>query len=81
MAESNKLAITAHHNNEITVRDERGYPSLCRDCRYSGWLTAYERHESTGPATCLLYSGGADVTDGDRVKLFRLEWRTRKMRL
>lgn len=67
MAESNKLAVIVHHNGEVTVRDERGYPLLCQDCRYSGWLTEYERHIRTTPATCLRYSGGADVSDGDRV--------------
>ena len=67
MAESNKLAIILHHNDEVTVRDERGYPLLCKDCRYSGWLTQHERQISNTPFTCLLYSGGADVSDGDRV--------------
>ena len=67
MAESNKLAIILHHNDEVTVRDERGYPLLCRDCRYSGWLTQYERQQNKTPHTCLLYSGGADIADGDRV--------------
>ncbi len=40
---------------------------LSLDCRYSGWLTGYERSNSKGPATCLHFSGGADVSDGDRV--------------
>lgn len=65
--DSHQLAVTVHHNNEITVRDERGYPNLCRDCRYSGWLTQYERQNSPEPLTCLLRSGGADTLDGDRV--------------
>lgn len=64
---SHKLAVIVHHNNEVTVKDERGYPNLCRDCRYSGWLTGYERARWKDPPTCLLYSGGADTIDGDRV--------------
>lgn len=67
LAESNKLAVTVHHNNEVTVRDERGYPNLCRDCRYSGWLTEWEWVKFPHPQTCLRYSGGADTIDGDRV--------------
>jgi len=65
--ESNELAVTVHHNNEVTVKDERGYPNVCRDCRHSGWLTEYERQHSGEPITCLLYSGGADPMEGDRV--------------
>lgn len=66
-ASSNKIAVLVHHNNEVTVLDERGLPRLCRDCRHSGWLTEWERHTYTHPKTCLLYSGGADTLDGDRV--------------
>lgn len=62
-----KLTVIAHPNNEVTVLDERGLPVLCLDCRYSGWLTGYEHKEHSYPRTCLLYSGGADVRDGDRV--------------
>ncbi len=65
--DSHKLAVLVHHNNEVTVFDERGLPRVCRDCRFSGWLTAYERDKNPYPQTCLLYSGGADTNDGDRV--------------
>ena len=64
---SNKLAVLVHHNNEVTILDERGLPRLCRDCRFSGWLTVWERDKNTFPRTCLLFSGGADTQDGDRV--------------
>lgn len=67
MAESHKLAVVVHHNNEVTVKDERGYPHVCRDCRYSGWLTGYEDRHWPEPPTCLHASGGADPIDGDRV--------------
>lgn len=67
MAESNKLAILLHHNGEVTVRDERGYPAVCRDCRFSGWRNhgGYRSHRE--PTRCLHYSGGADPVDGDRM--------------
>lgn len=65
--ESNKLAVTVHGNNEITIRDERGEPHLCRDCRFSGWLTGYEWKEYSFPVSCLHHSGGADAVEGDRV--------------
>lgn len=62
-----KLSVIVHENNEITVKEGRGYPHLCRDCRFSGWLTAQERKESRYPVTCLFTSGGADTEDGDRI--------------
>lgn len=67
MADEAKLAIIVHQNDEVTIRDERGVPCLCRDCRFSGWLTEWEFQNNQVPPTCLLHSGGADVLDGDRV--------------
>lgn len=64
---SHKLAVIVHENDEVTVRDARGLPHLCRDCRFSGWLTQAEREDSKFPTTCLFSSGGADTSDGDRV--------------
>ena len=68
---SNKLAVTVHGNDEVTVRDERGVPDVCKNCRFAGWLTEYEFRMSKStdylPVTCLHYSGGADPHDGDRV--------------
>ena len=42
-------------------------PAICHNCRYSGWLTAYEYHTSSYPQTCLFGSDGADPVDGDRI--------------
>jgi len=131
VAESNKLSVIVHHNDEVTVRDERGYPAVCRDCRFSGWKDAGSYRSHSEPPRCLHHSGGADPVDGDRImerldgyyewdegrgssdrlyprcknknpagkckdfvrakplrwrgnfwlKLFRREWRTRRMRL
>lgn len=67
MSESNKLAIILHHNNEITVRDERGYPAVCRDCRFSGWRSKSSYRKYSEPSRCLHHSGGADPVDGDRI--------------
>lgn len=67
MSDDSKLAIIVHQNDEVTLRDERGVPVLCRDCRFAGWLSEWEFQTEKDPATCLLYSGGADVLDGDRV--------------
>jgi len=61
------LQVVVHGNNEITVKDERGLPNTCIDCRFSGWLTQYEFNGYKRPRTCLFYSGGADPEDGDRV--------------
>lgn len=69
MAESHKLSVIVHENDEVTVRDGRGVTLLCRDCRFSGWLSEWERGRYTHPRTCLRHSGGADMTDGDRVWL------------
>jgi hypothetical protein len=62
-----KLSVIVHENDEVTVRDERGIPVVCKDCRFAGWLTEYEFHEYSLPRTCLHHSGGADPEDGDRV--------------
>lgn len=62
-----KLAIIVHGNDEVTVRDERGVPVVCKDCRFAGWLTRYEFREYRLPRTCLHFSGGADPATGDRV--------------
>lgn len=61
------IKVIAHENGEITVQDGRGYPSICKDCRFSGWL--YEgQYEGGGvPTNCLFHSGGADTEDGDRI--------------
>ena len=67
MSESNKLSIILHHNNEITVRDERGYPAVCLDCRFSGWRNAGSYRSDSEPRRCLHHSGGADPVDGDRI--------------
>lgn len=64
---SHKLSVIVHENDEVTVRDERGVPVVCRDCRHSGWLTEHEFRENEQPTTCLHHSGGADPLDGDRV--------------
>jgi hypothetical protein len=62
-----KLSITVHENDEITLKDERGLPVVCKDCRFAGWLTEWEFNEDEVPWTCLYFSGGADPRDGDRV--------------
>lgn len=67
MAESNKIAIIVHHNDEITVRDERGYPAVCRDCRFAGWRNQAGYDHYSAPTRCLHHSGGADPIDGDRI--------------
>jgi len=75
---SDKLAIIVHGNDEVTVRDERKHPVVCVDCRFAGWLTEYEFRRNDLPFTCLLYSGGADPLDGDRVVFDHVEdrgWR------
>jgi hypothetical protein len=64
-----KLAVIVHENDEVTVKDERGVPVVCKDCRYAGWLTEWEFREFEFPRTCLHYSGGADPREGDRVIL------------
>lgn len=69
VTDNTKLAVIVHENNEITVKDGRGLPHVCLDCRHSGWLTKYEYGEYKLPRTCLLYSGGADPADGDRIIL------------
>ena len=66
-SENNALAVTVHHNNEVTVKDERGYPNVCRECRFSGWRDNDNYKSSSEPNRCLLYSGGADPVDGDRI--------------
>lgn len=40
-----KLAIIVHENDEVTVKDERGVPVVCKDCRFAGWLTEHEFRE------------------------------------
>jgi len=65
--ENNKIAVTVHHNNEVTVRDERGYPAVCRECRFSGWRNNYNYRNRPEPNRCLHHSGGADPVDGDRI--------------
>lgn len=67
MTDNTKLAVIVHENNEVTVRDARGLPHVCADCRYSGWLSKYEYDSWDDPQTCLLHSGGADPVDGDRI--------------
>ncbi len=75
MAESNNLAIIVHHNNEVTVRDERGYPAVCRDCRFSGWKDKDSYSNHAEPPRCLHHSGGADPVDGDRMmERFKGSW-------
>lgn len=64
-----KLAVIVHENDEVTLKDERGLPFVCRDCRFSGWLTEHEFKEYPLPRTCLHYSGGADPREGDRIIL------------
>ncbi len=61
------IKVILHENNEITVDEGRGYPVMCKDCRFSGWLYEQEYKNGGVPTTCLLYSGGADAMDGDRV--------------
>jgi hypothetical protein len=65
--DSHSLAVIVHENNEVTVKDGRGLPHLCRDCRHSGWLTKWHYQTINHPSHCLFYSGGADVEDGDRI--------------
>lgn len=72
--ESNKLAVIVHHNNEITVRDERGYPTVCRDCRFSGWRDQESYRNHPEPPRCLHHSGGADPVDGDRMMERLANW-------
>lgn len=68
MSDSNtQLQVIVHGNHEITIKDERGLPRTCVDCRFSGWLTQHEFDEHESPWTCLLHSGGADPQDGDRI--------------
>lgn len=67
MAESHKLAVIVHHNDEVTVLDERGYPAVCCDCRFSGWRNEESYCNHKYPPRCLFYSGGADSVDGDRI--------------
>lgn len=62
-----QLSVTVHENDEVTVRDGRSVTLLCRDCRFSGWLTEYERERHKHPWTCLRHSGGGDPIDGDRI--------------
>jgi hypothetical protein len=62
-----KLSVIVHENDEVTLRDERGVPVVCKDCRFAGWLTKYEFGRHRLPRTCLHHSGGADPADGDRV--------------
>lgn len=68
---SDKVAVTVHGNDEVTVKDERGVPDVCKNCRFAGWLTEYEFKKAMRshqlPVSCLHYSGGADPHDGDRV--------------
>lgn len=64
---SNALAVIVHHNNEVTIHDERGYPAVCRDCRFAGWRSAASYQRDSEPPRCLYHSGGADPVDGDRV--------------
>lgn len=75
MTVSNKLAVTVHHNNEVTIKDERGYPAVCRDCRFSGWRNDGSYRSHFYPQRCLHYSGGGDPVDGDRImEGLRVEW-------
>lgn len=67
MSESSKLAVLVHHNNEVTILDERGHPNVCRDCRFSGWRRPSSYRHHSEPPRCLHYSGGADPVDGDRI--------------
>lgn len=67
-----KLSVIVHANDEVTLRDERGVPVICKDCRFAGWLTEYEFQENTLPRTCLHYSGGANPEGGDRVRFGRV---------
>lgn len=62
------LQIVVHDNGEVTTRDERGMPVLCKDCRFSGWLREYDfQKEAPMPTHCLHHSGGADPTTGLRI--------------
>ena len=67
VADANKLAVLVHHNNEVTILDERGHPRVCAECRFSGWRNNYSRREGPDSMRCLHYSGGADPVDGDRI--------------
>ena len=70
MSESGKkLKVVYHEDHSTDVLHSRGAPVICRDCRHAGWLTHHEFAKHRIPFTCLLYSGGADPQDGDRVKL------------
>ena len=64
-----KLKVVYHEDHSTDVLHTRGEPVVCKDCRFAGWLTEYEYEHNKLPVTCLLYSGGADPQDGDRVKL------------
>ena len=67
MAADTKLKVVYHEDHEVVVTEVRGHPNLCKDCRFSGWLTNIEFRNHVIPVTCLLFSGGADPRDGDRV--------------
>lgn len=64
-----KLAVIVHENDEVTLKDERGLPFVCKDCRFAGWLTEHEFKEHPAPCTCLHFSGGANPREGVRVIL------------
>jgi len=69
-----KLKVVYHEGQEAVVTEMRGQPNICKDCRFSGWLTQHEFREHVVPVTCLLFSGGADPRDGDRVMFDLVTW-------
>jgi hypothetical protein len=68
-----KLKVVYHEDHSTDVLHARGEPVVCKDCRFSGWLTLHDFRENKVPTHCLLYSGGADPHDGNRVILDDVE--------
>lgn len=77
-----KLSVIVHENDEVTVKDERGLPVLCSDCRFAGWLSKDEFNEYRRPITCLYTSGGSHPVLPVRIRVLKdlYEWQVNTWR-
>lgn len=69
-ASMSKLSVIVHENDEVTIKDERGLPVLCQDCRFAGWLSKWEFNRYRHTRTCLYYSGGSSPILPVRIRFF-----------